>query len=267
MEAIILKTDAELNEFVNEITNKVEAMNAEAVKIGDFELIKTENAELKAALEVNTVELAALKELQSHKYQGKSEDEKLYNLGKFLFSMRHNDYKVLNEMGGKIQMNPKSKEDWKEGTWNINAATDLGTPLRGDATTGSILIPDEIAAEVLRVPDDPSAMMGKVRTVPMSVRKITYPAKLAGATWTWVTNEVTAKTETNPTFSDVDLETETGALWIAFTEEMNEDSIINLGAYFTELIRESWQTEFDKQCLNSNASPLLEYFMIQELMF
>ncbi len=96
METIILKTDAELNAFVNEITNKVDAMNAEAVKIGDFELIKTENADLKAALEVNTVELAALKALQSHKYAGKSEDEKMYNIGKFLFSMRHNNNKVLN---------------------------------------------------------------------------------------------------------------------------------------------------------------------------
>ena len=255
MEAIIIKTDEELNAFVNEITNKVTAMNAEAVKIGDFELIKTENSDLKAALEVNTIELAALKELQSHKYAGKSEDEKMYNLGKFLFAMRHKNNATLKEMGGRIQMNPSSKEDWKEGTWNINAATDLGTPLRGDASTGSILIPDELAAEVLRIPDDPSAMMGKVRTVPMSVRKITYPNKLVGATWTWVTNEVTAKTETNPTFGSVDLECETGAAWIAFTEEMNEDSVVNLGAYFTELLRESWQTEFDKQCLNSAAAP------------
>ena len=255
MEAIIIKTDEELNAFVKEITNKVEAMNAEAVKIGDFELVKTENADLKAALEVNTVELAALKELQSHKYAGKSEDEKMYNIGKFLFSMRHNNFKVLKEMGGKIQMNPGDKEEWKAGDWNINAATDLGTPLRGDASTGSILIPDEIAAEVLRVPDDPSAMMGQVRSIPTSVRKITFPGKLAGASWTWVTDETTAKTETNPTFNSVDLECETAAAWIAFTEEMREDSLVNLGEYFTSLLRESWQTEFDKQCLNSNGAP------------
>jgi len=255
MEAIILKTDEQLNEFVNNITKEINAINAESVKIGDFELVKTENADLKAKLEVNSVELAALKELQKQKYTGKSEDEKLHNLGKLLFAMRHNNFKVLNEMGGKIQMNPASKEDWKEGDWNINAAPDLGSPLRGDTSTGSILIPDEIAAEVLRVPDDPSAMMGKVRTVPMSVRKITYPGKLTGATWTWVTNEATAKTETTPTFNSVDLECETGAAWIAFTEEMNEDSLVNLGAYFTELLRESWQTEFDKQCLNSNGAP------------
>jgi len=255
METIILKTDAELNEFVNEITNKVEAMNAEAVKIGDFELVKTENAELKSALEANTVELAALKELQSHRYAGKSEDEKLYNIGKFLFSMRHKNNAAIQEMGGKIQMNPGSESDWKEGTWNVNAAPNIGTPIRGDAATGSYLVPNEIAAEVLRVPDDPSAMMGQVRTIPMSVRKISFPGKLAGASFTWVTNEITAKTETNPTFNSVDLETETAAAWIAFTEEMNEDSLVNLGSYFTELLREAWQTEFDKQCLNSNAAP------------
>ena len=255
MDPIILKTDAELNAFVNEITQKVADMNEHAVKIGDIELIKTENAELKAALEVNTAELAAFKELQSHKYAGKSEDEKMYNLGKFLFSMRHKNNKVIDKMGGRLQTSGDLNDEWKAGNWNINAATDLGTPLRGDATTGSYLVPDEIAAEVLRIPTDPSAMMGQVRTVPMSVRKISYPGELAGASFTWVTNEVTAKTETNPTFNSVDLECETAAAWIAFTEEMNEDSLVNLGAYFTTLLREAWQTEFDTQCLNSSAAP------------
>lgn len=258
IEKIDIKDDAELNLQINKIAETINAINMESVKKGDFELIKTENAELKSALAVNSTELTALKALQNNRFTEKSADEKMFNIGKFIHAVRHANSEVIKEMGGSNQLNPNSVDEWKSGTdWNINAAPNLGTPLRGDGVTGSILIPDELANEILRVPDDPSAMMGQVRSVPMSVRKITYTQKLVGATWTWVTNEVTAKTETNPTFGSVDLECETAAAWIAFTEEWGEDSFVNQGAYFTELLRESWQTEFDKQCLNSATAPFI----------
>ncbi len=256
LEKIDIKNDTDLNLQINKIAETINAINKAAARVGDFELIKKENAELKSALEMNSKDFAALKAMKNNKFAVKSADEKMFNIGKFIHAVRHANSEVIKEMGGSNQLNPKSVDEWKSGTdWNINAAPNLGTPLRGDTTTGSILIPDELANEILRIPDDPSAMMGQVRTIPMGVRKITYTLKLVGATWTWVTNEVTAKTETNPTFASVDLECETAAAWIAFTEEWGEDSFVNQGAYFTELLRESWQTEFDKQCLNSNASP------------
>lgn len=252
-----IKNDADLNLYIEQITETVNAINKESARIGDFDLIKKDNEDLKAALAVNSTELAALKAMKQTRFADKSSDEKMYTLGKFLHAMGKNNYDVLKEMGGMIQTNASSEGDWKAGKWNVNAAPNLGTPLRGDAVTGSILVPDELANEILRIPDDPSAMMGKVRTIPMSVRKRTYTQKLTGAGWTWVTNEITAKTEANPTFSSVDLECETAAAWIAFTEEWGEDSFVNQGAYFTELLRESWQTEFDTQCLNSATAPFI----------
>ena len=258
LEKIDIKNDTDLNLQINKIAETINAINKAAARVGDFELIKKENAELKAALEVNSVELAAFKAMKNNKFAVKSEGEKLYNLGKFMIALRKNDMATIQEMGGAMNTSPKSIHDWapvKE--WNINAAPNLGTPLRGDSSTGSILIPDELAAEILRIPDDPSAMMGKVRTIPMGVRKITFPRKLVGATWTWTSDETTAKTETNPTFGSVDLECETAAAWIAYTEEFGEDSVIDQGAYFMELLRESWQTEFDKQCLNSATAPFV----------
>ena len=257
-EKIDIKNDGELNEYINKITMTVNAINKESARIADFDLIKIQNEELKAALEVNSTELAALKAIKNDRFATKSETEKLYNIGKFILAMRTKNMAVIKEMGGAIQANPSSRDDWKSvKEWNINAAPDVGTPLRGDSSTGSILIPDELAAEILRVPDDPSSMMGKVRDIPMGVRKITFPRKLVGATWTWVTNEVTAKTEASPTFGSVDLECETAAAWIAYTEEFGEDSVVDQGAYFTSLLRESWQTEFDKQCLNSDTAPFV----------
>ncbi len=258
LEKIDIKNDVDLNLQINKIAETINAINKAAARVGDFELIKKENAELKSALEVNSKDFAAFKAMKNNKFAIKSEDEKMYNIGKFILAMRKNNMAVIKEMGGAIQANPSSRDDWKSvKEWNINAAPDLGTPLRGDTSTGSILIPDELAAEILRIPDDPSSMMGKVRSIPMGVRKITFPRKLVGATWTWVTNEVTAKTEASPTFGSVDLECETAAAWIAYTEEFGEDAVVDQGAYFTSLLREAWQKEFDTQCLNSATAPFV----------
>jgi len=253
IEKIEIKNDADLNLQINKIATTINAINKEAARIGDFDLIKKENVDIKAALEVTNLELAALKSIKGTRFSSKSKEERMYEIGKFLISCRQNNLQAIKEAGGSLQVN---NEDWKANKdWNINAATDLGTPLKGDGVTGSYLVPTGFADEILRIPDDPSALMGKVRTVPMTVRSIRYPTKLVGATWTWVTNEVTAKTETNPTLGYKTLECETAAAWIAFTEELNEDSTLQLAEYFVSLFRESWQTEFDKQCLNSNASP------------
>ena len=254
IEKITIKDDAELNIEINKVAGIVNQINAEAVKRGDLELMATENAELKSALEVNQADIAALKALKNVRFENKSNEEKMYNIGKYMFAMRKNNFKDIAEMGG--SPNAKNSEDWKANKdWQINAVT--GTPLRGDLGTGAYLIPPEYASEILRIPEDPSALMGQVRNIPMSVRKITFPAKLVGADWTWVANEITAKTEANPTLAQIELECETAATWIAFTDELDEDSLAPLGEYFTSLLRESWQTEFDKQCLNSSTAPFV----------
>ena len=257
IEKIDIKNDAELNLEINKVAATINAINQEAVKKGDLELLRTENAELKSALEVNAADIKALTALKDIKFASKSTDEKMHSVGKFLFAARHNNLPMIKEMGGKIQMNAKSIDDWKGKEWNVNAAPNLGTPLRGDLPTGSYLIPTEMAAEILRIPEDPSAMMGQVRTIPMNSRKIQFPRKLVGATFNWTADETSTKTETSPTLAQVDLECETAAAWIAYTDEMDEDSLAPLGAYFTELYREAWQTEFDKQCLNSATAPFV----------
>jgi len=199
IEKIDIKNDADLNLQINKIASTINEINKAAARVGDFELIKKENGELKAALEVNSTELAAFKALKDIRFANKSTEEKMYSIGKFLFAARHNNMAAIKEMNGMININPNS-DDWKaKKEWNVNANT--GTPLRGDSGTGSYLIPPEYASEILRIPEDPSALMGQVRTIPMSVRKISFPSKLVGADWTWVTNEITAKTEASLTLA------------------------------------------------------------------
>lgn len=152
--------------------------------------------------------------------------------------------------------------DWKAGEWSFagrdpeeDKKAALGTVLRGDTTTGSYLIPQEYSTEVLRVAADVSAMMNRVRTMPMGVRKISFPSSATEVSFSWPTNEAKTKTEKNPTFGQVDLEAKTAAGWITITEEMDEDSLVPLGSYFATLFGEAWGTEFDKQCLAANADP------------
>lgn len=255
MAKITIKNDEELNAFADETQTKIELIETEAVKKEDIELIQKDNVELKAALEAAKTQLTDVKELIGVRYKSKTMDEKLNDIGLCLLAIKRNDIEEFHKMGGHINLKPNDNEEWKDDKWNINAAPDMGTPLRGDAATGSYLVPETFASEVLRIPEDPSAMMNQVRTIPMNTRKITFPTKLAGVTFTWVTDETTAKTEKNPTFGYVALECETAAGWIPFSEELDEDSSVALGAYFSELFREAWQGEFDTQALVANGAP------------
>ncbi len=259
------KTEEKLSEI--EVTYASKFKELEDQKVVDEETQKKwyeetlekfnkENVELKTALDVTQTQLAEVKEEQKTRYTKVSGDEKMKQIGDFLFAMKRKDFKTIFEMGGKVNT-ATDKLEWKVEDWDMKAAPNLGTPLRGDAATGSILVPEIWANEILRIPTDPSALMGKVRSVPMSARKINYPAKLAGVAFAWPSDETQLKLEKNPTFSDIELEAKTAAGWIAYTEELNEDTVVPLAEYFTSLFREAWAVEFDNQCLVSNTAPFV----------
>jgi HK97 family phage major capsid protein len=255
---MIIKSQEELNEYVKSLEEDKIKMNDELVKVKEmFEAsssYKEEYEELKKSFENVEQQLNEVKESNLVQFKSLSKEERMYNVGKFFLAMKQGDVETIQKMGGGL--NTGSKEDWKKSDWDMKAAPDLGTPLRGDAVTGSYLIPDELAREVLRLPEDPSAVMNLATTIPMSVRKISFPKADAGVTFSWPTNEVTAKTEKNPTFDSlVDLECETAAGWVAMTEEFREDSILNVADYISNLFREAWQTEFSTQVLTSSAAP------------
>ena len=251
-----IKSNGELNAYIDQLEKKLADMTAVATALEekgegyrkDFEElnVKTGNVEKM---------LVDMQEIQKARFQTKSADERKWELAQFMLAMAHKDYNKIHEMGGKINTSQDAQE-WRDSGWTVNkAATNLGTPMRGDAATGNILIPDALASEILRIPADPSALMGRVRTIPMSVRKITFPTSLATPTFTWVTNEVTIKTEASATLASEDLECETAAAWVAMTEEFQEDSIVDFTQYLVELFNEAWQLEFDTQCLSASAAP------------
>ncbi|KKK98418.1 hypothetical protein LCGC14_2642960, partial [marine sediment metagenome] len=66
-----------------------------------------------------------------------------------------------------------------------------------------------------------------------------------------VTDQETAKTEETLTFSRATLTAITYALWIAITEEVDEDSLISLGALIRTMTTEAWAAKFDSLCLEN----------------
>ena len=117
---------------------------------------------------------------------------------------------------------------------------------------GSYLVPVDTAAECLRVARDSSAMMGQVTTRP--VRGITtyLPTTTEEFAFTAVSDQETAKTEEDVTFAKTTLTVVTYALWIAITEEADEDSLIALGTLIRTLSAEAWALKFDQLCLSDS---------------
>lgn len=137
---------------------------------------------------------------------------------------------------------------------DVRDKADLGTPLYSDAVTGSYLVRVDYIAEVLRIAAQASQMMGKVSRYPMSGITAYIPKAGTQPSFTWISAQSTAKTETNPTFDRMTLTAYTAALWLAYVDELEEDSIVPLGIYFRDTIAEAWGSEFDRCCLTKNSS-------------
>lgn len=182
--------------------------------------------------------------------------------GQFLTAAWNGEMDNVAKYGGRFAKGDPWKIKGEKDSWNmfINA-TDvaqkaaLGTVLRGDATTGSYLVPSAWYSEVMRIAEQASQMMGKVTTIPMPDRTMYLPTGGTGITLAWPSDETSEKSETSPTVGQETLSAKTCAGWMTWTEELEEDSIVNLVQYFQKLFGEAWGAEFDKQVLYSNASP------------
>ena len=183
-----------------------------------------------------------------------TEEGKNYRFGKMLYAISHRDIDTLAKMG--LEKMQSTGREFK--TYSLGK-TDLGTPLTGDAsgTDWQYAIPAYIyATDFLRVMDVASEIIPQITKIPMSNRLIRYPTQ--GSTvfeFTHVTNEVTSKTEQLPTISYVDLECETFAGWVGVTDELMEDTFLDIGGILRMQAVEDLQYTIEEQTLNGSGSP------------
>jgi len=249
---------ASLANYLSQRESELAAANTAVKAAGtDLEAVKVVQAAMEAKSTALIEEMKTIRTLVKDKWRETEPDkQKAYQFGGIIRAIMYQDAKTLEKYG--VSPNRDIGDDkWSTDDKDWTIKSDLGTPLRGDSSTlgGSYLIPQEYANEVMRVATDESAMMNLVRTVPMTARTVLWPSEGTVVTFSWPTDETTAKTEKSPTFGQITLSAKTAAGWIAITEELTEDSLVPLGEYFRDVFGEAWGTEFDKQCLAANAAP------------
>ena len=127
----------------------------------------------------------------------------------------------------------------------------------GDEARGGYLVPEELQAEVLRIAEAEYGIARREFTYlpfsgPGNERKI--PTLASSVSVSWV-NEAGSKPGTNPTFGLVTQTLKKLAAIIPFTEEILEDSVINLTQLVATLFAEAVSKEEDVQFLYGTGAP------------
>ncbi len=249
--AIAIKTPAELTAHLE--TEQAARIAAEK----KVEETQAELGNLKKMVEESKDKLAEVTSKNwTEKYSTKdSKEETLYNFGMTIKSLLKGDREGLAKYNkGGQNLSPDQANAWGENQYNVNKTVPAAA-LVSDATTGNILTSPEVSAEILYVAKQASQMMGQVREVPMNSNIKYVPTQLTAATIKWNTNQTSANTEVAPTFSRVTLTAQTAAMFTMISDEMDEDSIVPLAAYFRDIFGEDWGREFDKQCTTASSDP------------
>lgn len=227
----------------------------EAEKKAD--LATTEVAAFKTQAKEDRDKLA---EVMSHNWTNKynspdTKEETFYKMGRFIKAIATKNKEDIEKFGkGSQCLSTDQQKAFGDGDYNITKGT-LGTPLYSDAGTGAYLIPVEYSAEILRIGKQVSQMRGRVREVPMTGITKYVPIPNAGVSMTYMSLQSTAKSEVNPTFDRVTLTSKTGAMWTSIVDELQEDSLVSLAAYYSDIFGEEEGYDFDYQCTSSNADP------------
>ncbi len=185
----------------------------------------------------------------------KSPEGDLYRFAQYLMALQKNDTKTLSELGAK-QLKIHGVDNIVAKDIVLKAENELGSPLTGDGqgtATALYLVPQIIySANILRTMMTASEIIPQLRAIPMAGRLIKYPTELTQSEFTHVTNEITDKTESAPTYSYLDLTAETYAFWVAVTDEFMQDTMVDIAALIRSYAIEALQNLIEGQVLNGS---------------
>ena len=120
----------------------------------------------------------------------------------------------------------------------------------GTEGTAAGVIPTLVFNEVARITSEKSLVMQLCRRFPQNSQVIDLPTVTTGLSVTY-TAEMYAKAGTKPVFSKVTFTLKKPAAWVPISDEMIEDSVINIVDLIIELIGEAFATDIDNQAFNS----------------
>ena len=236
----------ELDKKILEQDGEIAALKAKAEESDklheEMEKVKAEAKDMRDKL----AEVASKNWTEKYSTQN-TKEETLFNFGNYIKGVARKDKDLLNKYGSNgSRLTADQANAWGKGDY-IMQKTDLGTPIYSDAATGSYVVPVEYAAEIMYVAKQSSQLMGQVREIPMNAVTKYVPLGDTMPSVSWSALQSSAKSETNPTFSRATLTSYTGAMWTAVSDELLEDSLVPLAAYFRDTFGEAFGYEFDYQ--------------------
>jgi HK97 family phage major capsid protein len=268
VESVGFSTPDQVKEYLQEKEGLLES-SAKAIE----ELASSHEAEvgaIKAQLEALKAQIekpTTVKEL--------SRDDMLANIGKLVSASFRKDFKSMAELGAVPNPKTGSDQEWinprsvlydKDREKFVNKDP-VGSPF-GGTTDGQYVINTIYERELIRYAAKQSAMMGKVRTIPMAGNTISWPSlnRNSGNLY-WHTN-----TQGNPAYREagkpvfgprVELTCQTLAGWIPWYDLFQDDIQVNveIGSLFLEFFSELYGQEFDRQCLFASADPFSGIFV------
>lgn len=123
------------------------------------------------------------------------------------------------------------------------------------AAEGAALVPEEFAAEILRLSDVYGVVRANARHIPMKSDVMHFPAAGTTEVSTHWTNEASKIYGTAPSFRQVTLTINKLATLPVVTTELLQDASIDVIGYLSDLIAEALAKEEDTQGLKGAGSP------------
>lgn len=226
------------------------------------ELSTEDRAKFADALAVEEIDMAKAMELVSKKFESIAEGMFGKITGKFLDGVEEQRKLVLS--GKSVGKNEKADETTRafikailngdmKAAKALTTSTTGSSPNDGDA---GLMIPTELRTEVLRIIPLYGIARRDMFYLPFSGpgNSRTIPALGTSVSVYW-TNEGAAKRSTQPKFTVVTQTLKKLAAIVPFTEEILEDSAINLTALIAQLFAEAVGVEEDVQFFAGTGSP------------
>ena len=129
----------------------------------------------------------------------------------------------------------------------------------GVDAAGGYLVPTEFMAEVIRVIPSYGTARRDCRIIPMGAKSKTIPKLTSGVTAYW-TEEGIAKSQSTPSFGLVTLTAQKLAGLCPTTDELLEDSAVDVYNLLVELFAEAFAKEEDTQLFTGTGSPITGIF-------
>jgi len=139
--------------------------------------------------------------------------------------------------------------------WVIDLITAKTALNEGTAAQGAYLVPEEYQADLIQLARNSSFMLNACTVVPMGSDTLHIPSEATHGTFTWE-DEAATKTASEPTFGEVNLVAKKLFGLAVASNEVLQDSLIDIPSILTEQFTYGTAQELDNQVFEGTGSPV-----------